>query len=301
MLPRLALDPLPARLDVDIRPEVSRHTIELLAETGTDVLTGIESLSERLLVLMNKGTHALENARFLKRCKALGVQVRWNLLHDFPGETAADYEDLMAVLRAISHLDAPVACATVDVERFSSYFEDPGAYGFANVRPARAYSYLFPFDAGTVRDIAYFFDHDFAAGFEPSGGSFHLRHLVYNWQRAPATRELRVGQGGDVVIDTRRPEDKQTHRLDELERTLYLACDDIRSRTELEEDARRSGIDGDGLAARIDDALQRFVERGLMLRRDDLYLSLALPETAPPIEIPTAAGSETGRAQPQDA
>ena len=171
VLPRLALDPLPARLDVDIRPDVGRHAVELLAETGTDVLTGIESLSDRLLALMNKGTHALENARFLKWCKALGVQVRWNLLHDFPGETAADYEDLMAVLRAIAHLDAPVACATVDIERFSSYFEDPGAYGFANVRPASSYSYLFPFDEDALADIAYFFDHDFAPGSEPSGGA----------------------------------------------------------------------------------------------------------------------------------
>ena len=301
VLPRLALDPLPASLDVDIRPEASRRTIELLAETGTDVLTGIESLSERLLTLMNKGTHALESARFLKWCKALGVQVRWNLLHDFPGETAADNEDLLAVLRAIVHLDAPVACATVDVERFSSYFEDPGTYGLANLRPASAYAYLFPFDEGTLWDIAYFFDHDFAPGYEPAGGSFHLRHLAYNWQRAPVPRELRVQQGGDVVIDTRRPEDNQIYRLDELERTLYLACDDIRSRTELEEDVRRAGIDGDGLPARIDDALEQFVERALMLRRDDLYLSLALPEIGPPPVTPTAAGSGKGRARPQGA
>lgn len=103
------------------------------------------------------------------------------------------------------------------------------------------------------------------------------------------------------MIDTRRPEDKQVHRLDELERTLYLAGDDIRSRTELEAEVRRSGIDGDGLAARIDEALGRFVERGLMLRRDDLYLSLALPETAPPRGTPTSAGSGTGPARPQDA
>jgi len=301
VLPRLALDPLPAPLDVDIRPDVRRHTIELLAETGTDVLTGIESLNDRLLALMNKGTHALENVRFLKWCKALGVQVRWNLLHDLPGEMAADYEDLMAVLRAIAHLDPPVACATVDIERFSSYFEDPWAYGFADLRPAGAYSHLFPFDDDTLWDIAYFFDHDFAPGHEPSGGSYHLRRFAYEWQREPVARELRVQQGGDVVVDTRRPEDDQVHRLGELERTLYLACDDIRSRAELEEDVRRAGIDGDGLAARIHEALDWFVERGLMLRRDDLYLSLALPETRPPARTSTTGASGPKPVRPQDA
>lgn len=126
----------------------------------------------------------------------------------------------MAVLEAIPHLDAPVACATVDIERFSSYFEDPGTYGFADVRPAAAYSYLFPFDDDVVRDIAYFFDHDFAPGSEPCGGSFHLRRLAYNWQRARTPRELRLDEGGDIVIDTRRPEARVVHRLDALERTL---------------------------------------------------------------------------------
>jgi ribosomal peptide maturation radical SAM protein 1 len=297
VLPELVLDPLPAHLDVDIRPDAGRRTVELLAETGTHTLTGIESLSERLLAQMNKGTHALENVRFLKWCKTLGVQVRWNLLCGFPGETAADYEELMHILRAIVHLDAPVTCATVDVERFSSYFDDPETYGFTNLRPAAAYRYVFPLDDETVRDIAYFFDHDFMPGSEPSDGSFHLRRLVYDWQHDPACRELRLREGGRTLVDTRRPEARQIHRLDDIERRLYLACEDIRSRDELEEDVRRSGIDGDGLAARVDAALGRFMDSGLMLRRDDLYLSLALPETAPP-RSRTAASPEKGLARP---
>ena len=299
VLPRLAQDPLPAHLDVDIRPDVGRRTVELMARTGTDALTGIESLSERVLTLMNKGTHALESARLLKWSKALGVRMHWNLLYGVPGETAADYDDLLGILRAIAHLDAPLACATVDVERFSSYFEDPEAYGFANVRPASAYSFLFPFGDDVLGDIAYFFDHGFAPGLEPPGEVFQLRHLVYNWQRAPATRDLRVRHGGAVVVDTRRPEDENVYRLDELERAVYLACDDIRTRAGLEEDMRRSGIECEGLTERIDEALGWFVERGLMLQRDDRYLSLALPESAPPAGTPATAASETEQVQLQ--
>ena len=291
VLPELVEDPLPVPLDMDVRPGISRRTVELLAATDSRILTGIESLSERVLTLMDKGTHALESVRLLKWCRALGVEVHWNLLTGLPGETAADDEDLLGILRDITHLAAPVACASVDIERSSPHFEDPGSYGFARVRPAREYSYLFPFDERTLSDIAYFFEHDFAPGYEPPNGSYRLRQFVYDWREAEPARELRLERDGEVVVDSRRPEDTKRHQLDDLERTLYLACDDVCSRTELEEIVRRSGMDGAGLAERIDAALASFVERGLMLRRDDLFLSLALPESAPSRGAPAAVSS----------
>lgn len=299
VLPRLAEDPLPLPLDVDVRPGIDRRTIELLAAADSIILTGIETLSDRLLDLMDKGVGTLECVHLLKWSRAHGVRVRWNLLHGFPGETAADYGEILSVFEAIPHLDPPFAVAVVGLERSSPYWENPESFGFTNVRPAREYVYLYPFDERTLSDIAYFFEHDFAPGYEPQDGFYRVRHRVWDWEESTSVCDLRISGGGDIVVDSRRPEDAKTHHLDELERTLYLACDDIRSRTELEEDVCRAGIEGEGLTERIDEALGWFVERGLMLQRDDRYLSLALPECAPPPAAPATAASETERVQLQ--
>ena len=299
VLPQLAQDPLPVPLKMEVRANVSRRTVELLAEVDAGILAGIESLSDRVLTLMNKGTQALENVRLLKWCQALGVQVEWNMLSGFPGETAADYEDIMRVVEAIPHLSPPIACGPVRIERFSPYFEDPESYGFVNVRPATAYSYLFPFAESTLAGLAYFFEHDYAPGLEPPRGNYRLVRSVYDWDVAAPRCELRQGRLGHTLVDSRRPDDTKTYDLDELERLLYSACDDMRSRTELQELVRRSGMDGDGLAERVDGALASFVERGLMLRRDDLFLSLALPEPAPPCGTPAAVSSGKGQGRPR--
>jgi ribosomal peptide maturation radical SAM protein 1 len=299
VLAQLSLDPLPTPLDLDIRPEVSRRVIELLAENRATILTGIESLSDHVLALMNKGTHILENVRLLKWCRAAGVPVRWNLLYGLPGETSADYDDVMSVLQAISHLDPPSACGPIIVERFSPFFEDPESYGFTNVRPATAYRYLYPFGDDTLAGLAYFFDHDYLPELEPPGRSHRLRRLIHDLSETAPQSGLRIREG-DVVVDSRRPEDTRTYQLDDLERTIFAACDDIRDRTELEEDVRRSGMDGLRLTERIDEALAWFVERDLMLRRDDRFLSLALPSSAPVCPTPATEASETEQAQLRD-
>jgi hypothetical protein len=235
----------------------------------------------------------LESVRFLKWCRALGVRVYWNLIYGFPGETADDYEDILTVIDSIPHLGPPDACGPVRVERFSPYYEDPASYGFVNVRPAVAYSYLHPFDDATVAGLAFFFEHDYAPGFEPPHGDYRLRSAAYHWGTAETVCDLRQTTTGDVLVDSRRSDDPKTYRLDALEQALYLACDDVRSRAELEEAVRRSGMDGDGLAKRIDGALASFVARGLMLRRDDVYLSLAVPESA----SAPATGSEAASSE----
>ena len=300
VLAQLAPDPLPTPLDLDIRPEVSRRVVELLGESHATILTGIESLSDHVLALMNKGTHVLENVRLLKWCRAAGVPVRWNLLYGLPGETAADYDDVMSVLRAISHLDQPSACGPVIVEKFSPFFGDPEYYGFTNVHPAKAYRYLYPFGEDTLYGLAYFFDHDFLPELEPPGRSYQLRRLVYDLRETAPTSELWIGAGA-VVVDSRQPEATRTYQLDDLERTLYAACDDICSRAELEEIVLEAEVDDEGLPERVDEALAWFVERGLMLRREDRFLSLALPGPVRPSGVPEAAGSETEQALLRDA
>ena len=294
VLARLTRDPLPVPLDLDVRPQISRRVVDLLAENRATILSGIESLSDHVLALMNKGTNVLDNVRLLKWCRTAGVPVRWNLLYGLPGETAADNDESMHILRAISHLDQPRAYGRIIVERFSPFFEDPESYGFTNVRPAKAYRYLYPVEDRALSGLAYFFDHEFMPDREPSRRSSELRRLIHVLRDTSSTSELRIEAG--VVVDSRRGREVRTYDLDDLQRALHAACDDICRRAELENAARNAGVDDDRLSERIDEALKWFVEHDLMLQDDDRFLSLALPESSPACPTPAAEASETERA-----
>ena len=166
-LPRLAAQPLNARLFFEARPELTRAELRLAARAGAHVQLGIESLSQHVLDLMRKGTEVAGNLRQLRWCRDEGVPVTWNLLHGVPGETADDYRELRRLLPALRRLPPPEGRGPVEVQRFSPYFDWPAAFGIVNVRPAFAYRYVYPFKETKLRDIAYLFDHQMAPSLRP--------------------------------------------------------------------------------------------------------------------------------------
>ena len=74
----------------EVRPDLDRRQLELLAERGVRRLeAGLETLSTPVLRLMHKGTTALQNLQFLKWARELGIEVVWNLLWGIPGRGSA--------------------------------------------------------------------------------------------------------------------------------------------------------------------------------------------------------------------
>ena len=125
---------------------------------------GIETFSDRLLRLMNKGVTALKNVEVLKAAAELGVPVQFNLFTCFPNMTEDDMKENIRVMDLITHIlvseniqmfpgefylptDCPVF---LDVERyglqkhgasiFSSIFEDFPMPSYSN------YPYPYQFD-----------------------------------------------------------------------------------------------------------------------------------------------------------
>ena len=111
------------------------------------VQPGIESFSDHVLALMRKGITSLGNVQALKWLHEFGVAVDYNILVGFPGETAADYQSALALMRRLWHLPAPGSGPTIArVDRFSPFFEEPEALGIRDVRPAAHYRHLIPVD-----------------------------------------------------------------------------------------------------------------------------------------------------------
>ena len=83
-----------------MKANLTREQVRLLADAGVrHIQPGIESLSDHVLALMKKGVTGLRNVQLLKWCKEYGIEVDWNILYGFPGETREDYRRFCACCR----------------------------------------------------------------------------------------------------------------------------------------------------------------------------------------------------------
>jgi ribosomal peptide maturation radical SAM protein 1 len=298
VLPRLVAERLGSPISFMVRCNIGREEVRLTKEADGSLRSGVESLNANLLRLMGKGTTVLENVRLMKWCMAYGVDHRWNLLFACPGETAKDYRDIIEMLPSLRFLDPPDGCAPLIVERFSRYFEDPSGYGFGQVEPLEAYSFVYPFPKAALRRIAYFFDHEYRPVLGTRLYIERLRAEVEQWRARGACGCLRKEEdlgGGLTLVDTRDGDGVVRHRLEGMDDRLYEACDDIGKLSDLYELARVT-FGGKISIEEVDQRLSSFVERRLMIREDDRYLSLALPEGGLPDETLTA---DPGQASPE--
>jgi ribosomal peptide maturation radical SAM protein 1 len=238
---------------------------------------GIESLSSHVLRLMRKGVSALQNVALLRMCREYGIELAWNLLYGFPGETPEDYQETAEVIEALYHLKPPGAVARIRLDRFSPNFDFAEQFGFVNVRPNGIYGHLYGLPPGAIANLAYFFEFDYADGHTPAAYVAPALEKIEAWK---------ANRGGDLVkrygsepeltlVDT-RPGRRSLHfPLNGLQREIYDFCDEIRSLDALEAFAAQRA----GRPVAIGALIAQFLEYKLMLREGGHYLSLAVDPT----------------------
>jgi len=278
VVPMLAEADLGLELFWEIKANLTSEHVRALRDAGVIwVQPGIESLSDHVLDLMRKGTTAFKNVELLKWCKEYGVKPLWNFLYGFPGETAEDYRGQIDLVHAIWHLDPPTGWGPVRLDRFSPYHQDPAGLGMTNVRPMAPFRTLYPFDVGTVMEIAYYFEFDYADGGTADVHAHDAVDEVRRWMADPATGMLsmRRRRDGSVFIeDTRRTttESPRTALLRGWKAAVFLGCDRAQTLRSLAELPAAEGISEDELET----FLGRCVENRLMLRSDRSWLNLAV-------------------------
>ncbi|MFY0580668.1 radical SAM protein [Cystobacter fuscus] len=126
LLPRIAAADWDLRIHFEVKSNLTSEQIQALRAAGVmHVQPGIESLSSRVLKLMDKGVAGCHNVRVLRDCEAAGLTVSWNYLYGFPGEQPEDYESLIEQMPALVHLQPPSGATRIALERFSPNFERP--------------------------------------------------------------------------------------------------------------------------------------------------------------------------------
>jgi len=144
----------------EVKANLSKRQINQLRAAGIRFIQpGIESLSTHVLTLMRKGSTKLVNVRLLKWAAQAEIDVAWNVLMGFPGETIDDYRGQADLMESLHHLQPPGHCGGLWLERFSPYFEQP-ELGFTNPRPISAYRMVYPLADMDIDGLAYFFDYD---------------------------------------------------------------------------------------------------------------------------------------------
>ena len=161
LLPRVR----PALGDVHIffeeKANLSFEQVLLLKSAGVNVIQpGIESLSTRVLTLIDKGVTARKNIELLRFARAAGLALNWNHLMGLPGDQSEDYWKVIELIPALVHLNPPSGLFGLSVDRFSPYFEQPERYGVRDITPMASYFDVLPDEADVFR-VAYHFSAEY--------------------------------------------------------------------------------------------------------------------------------------------
>ncbi len=236
VLPGLEQLDLPGPIFFEVKANLKRHHVASLARARIlRIQPGIESLSDHVLQLMRKGTTALRNVQLLKWCREYGISVDWNLLYAFPGETDADYEQIVTLLPKVRHLQMPGSCGPIRLDRFSPYFEHPETFGLEHVRPMPVYRFLYPIEGLRLHDVAYYFECSYARGREPSPAARNAVAVAEALRResdsgtAGSLQAIPRRDGGLSLADTRRGARVAALRLSRYERLIVERIDEVSS------------------------------------------------------------------------
>ena len=155
----------PALGDVHIffeeKANLSFEQVLLLKSAGVNVIQpGIESLSTRVLKLIDKGVTARKNIELLRFARAAGLALNWNHLIGLPGDQSEDYWKVIELIPALVHLNPPSGLFGLSIDRFSPYFERPENYGVREITPMASYFDVLP-DEADVFSVAYHFSADY--------------------------------------------------------------------------------------------------------------------------------------------
>lgn len=215
VMPALAELDWDLRLHYEVKSNLSADDIAALrAGHVAHVQPGIESLVSPVLRIMDKGVSGSRNVRVLRDLESASLTVSWNWLYGFPGESPAQYADVIDQLPNLVHLQPPASVARILLERFSPYFARPDL-GFPDRAPAEAYRHVYQLPDRELRSLVYLFDTT-PAGLSRGDADALIDH-VHWWLANYVDSSLTRDDAGDAIVisDRRAGRKHATHVIDE--------------------------------------------------------------------------------------
>ncbi len=278
----------------EIRPHFNRRQLRLMKEGGLfSVQPGVESFSTHVLKLMKKNITGIRNVAFVKWCTYYGINNLYNILYGFPGENVADYEEQIGVADRIHHLQPPYAVVQARPERGSHMFENRDTYIDGDLAPDFCYFHIYPADKFDMKKVAYYYSYRMQNILEPVEYQ-KLNKKVHFWKQrwhSPQRPRLNYAKSWNTlhIHDSRGNRSLNYVYKDRLAGLLEF-LNDVKSEKEIlrafgsgsadSADCADCAADTGGSTdtAWIQEALDDFIRKGLVLYMDERYLSLVLPK-----------------------
>lgn len=265
----------------EVKSNLTRDQIERLYRGGVRrVQPGIESLSTRVLSLMNKGCTMLQNVRCMKWCAYYGIGVNWNLIWGFPEERREDYERQLHALKCITHLEPPIGSGRIWLERFSPHYTDP-TFPVLNMRAEASYEYVYPVGVDLMK-AAYFFDYEMDNTL-PREALEETHAFLEQWRETWSSGDrhsltYRRTEDGILIDRNRGVDERYSHLITGPNALIYEYCTEtMRTPAQVSAYLRDESAEFDFSTDEVRAALDEFSHARLMLDEEDRYLSLALP------------------------
>lgn len=268
----------------EIKSNITEEDVRSLAEAGfVQLQPGIESLQDDILKIMNKGCRAIRQIETLKSCRTYNMQLAWNLLCGFPGETETYFAELAELLPKVMHLPSPNQLIHIVYQRYGEYTEHPEKYGLV-LQPAEAYSFAYA-DEEFIRRSAYIFEpvdrseRHLCWDVRLKGESYRkVQEIVTDWvDNRWNLQRLDMYDNGTVIdiYDMRKISRHAVYTLDGAKAELYRACRSVRQEAPLLGELSQT-YGEDELRA----ALDWLCEENLMVHIGHEYLALAVDMNA---------------------
>ncbi|MBM4123604.1 MAG: RiPP maturation radical SAM protein 1 [Nitrospira sp.] len=269
------------RLDLDVfietKSNLTKRQTQTLAQGGVKCMQpGIESLSQAQLREMDKGVSPMQNLQCLKWGLYYHIDISWNILLGFPGETDEDYRKQIDLIPSIVHLQPPESVGQFWLERFSPYFMRPNQYGVRITGPGVAYEYVY--DARTVdlKKIAYDFEYEIDSRVDPSLVQ-EFTQLIHRWRQRHASSDrpffyYAKAMSYVTVYDGRAEGMPSRERYDGPAAFVIEQCSDAPKSLE----QLAAGLGG-GEAGALRPVLDQLLQKRVLHAEKGKYFTLAIP------------------------
>nr|WP_232367138.1 RiPP maturation radical SAM C-methyltransferase [Desulfocicer vacuolatum] len=232
LFPTIAQTNVDYSLWYQIRPDISKKNVMALKRGKVVyVHAGIESFSDNILKLMQKGVKYLKNIQLLKWCREAGIKVSYMILWGMPGETPLDYSKMAALVPFIVHLDPPLRMQFIELHRFSPMFTEPDKFGITETYIRENYQYVYPLDM-LEPDLFYYFNFYASSTKDAMEYTKDLHDAINLWAElhhnieTKPVLEMKLGKDFLLIHDNRCGENLK-YFLNQIQKEIILYGDSI--------------------------------------------------------------------------
>ena len=246
-----------------------------------EIQIGVETFSPNYLKKINKGVFVIDNIAALKFCKENKIKVNYNIITNYPNEEKIDFKETKDNIDIIGKYLYPPHISFLAVEFGSDIFNNFKNYNIDFLDYTDIDKIMFPKEF-LEKNISYIFNFKRKKKICEN----NWEDLIEKWNQNYYESEIEGlkrdteldkfifyyldGKNYLKIYDKRNPKNIKIYVLDDLERKIFLFCNNVETFDDIKERFRNF----DEKKLRI--ILDNFERKGLFLKEEDRYLSLPL-------------------------